>query len=68
MRSGACSSGGEKRRTCTFTLNANAAVMANSSRRFRVLKSIAVELSTRLRSGFIDRCTKWVEATVESST
>lgn len=27
--SGACSSGGEKRRTCTFTLNANAAVSAN---------------------------------------
>ena len=27
--SGACSSGGEKRRTCTFTLKANAAVSAN---------------------------------------
>jgi hypothetical protein len=27
--SGACSSGGDKRRTCTFTLNANAAVTAN---------------------------------------
>jgi hypothetical protein len=27
--SGACSSGGNKRRTCTFTLNANAAVTAN---------------------------------------
>ena len=27
--SGACSSGGEKRRTCTFTLNGNAAVAAN---------------------------------------
>ena len=27
--SGACSSGGEKRRTCTFTLNANAAVTGN---------------------------------------
>jgi hypothetical protein len=27
--SGACSSGGNKRRTCTFTLNANASVSAN---------------------------------------
>jgi hypothetical protein len=27
--SGACSSGGEKRRTCTLTLNANSAVTAN---------------------------------------
>jgi len=27
--SGACSSGGDKRRTCTFTLNGNAAVTAN---------------------------------------
>jgi hypothetical protein len=27
--SGACSSGGEKRRTCTFTLNGNAALTAN---------------------------------------
>jgi hypothetical protein len=27
--SGACSSGGEKRRTCTFTLNGNATVSAN---------------------------------------
>jgi hypothetical protein len=27
--SGACSSGGEKRRTCTFTLNGKAAVTAN---------------------------------------
>jgi hypothetical protein len=27
--SGACSSGGDKRRTCTFTLNGNAAVSAN---------------------------------------
>jgi hypothetical protein len=27
--SGACSSGGNKRRTCSFTLNANASVTAN---------------------------------------
>jgi hypothetical protein len=27
--SGACSSGGNKRRTCTFTLNGNASVSAN---------------------------------------
>jgi hypothetical protein len=27
--SGACSSGGNKTRTCTFTLNANASVTAN---------------------------------------
>jgi hypothetical protein len=27
--SGACSSGGDKTKTCTFTLNANAAITAN---------------------------------------